>query len=319
MFLPMSRFLLFGFLFLLTLTSQAQNRRRNAASEPGNNGPIPVVTAPQTHLLESLEFNSSLLNQAVRYSVYLPPDYYTANRRYPVVYLLHSYGDNETGWIQYGEVDRVADAGIRSGELPPMIIVIPDGGKTFYINDYQSKVRYEDMFVQEFLPHIDASFRTRASREFRAITGPSMGGFGSLVLAMHHPDLFAACASLSGSARTDETFAAIPDERYDQIFAPVFSGPAKGNDRLTLTWKRNSPINLARSAPEGDLRRVRWLIDCGDDDALSAGNAMLHIALTERKIPHEYRVRDGGHTWDYWRASLPGTLKFLSWSFMGND
>lgn len=309
-----TRLFLLILLTAFTLTSEGQNRRRNAAQSPTNTGPIPVVTAPQTRLLESLQFNSTLLNQAVRYSVYLPPDYYTSNRRYPVVYLLHGYGDDETGWIQFGEVDRVIDAGIKSGELPPMIIVMPDGGKSFYINDYQGKVRWEDMFVQEFLSHIDSSLRTRKSREFRAISGLSMGGLGSLALAMHHPDLFGACASLSGSARTDEMFASIPDERYNEVFASAF-GPGKGDERLGITWKRNSPIILARSAPEGDLKQVRWLIDCGDDDALSAGNAMLHIALTDRKVPHEYRVRDGGHTWAYWRESLPTALKFLSLGF----
>lgn len=307
-------------LTLFFISTEGQNRRRNGTANTNTtNGPIPVVTAPETRLLESLQFNSTLLNQAVRYSIYLPPDYYTSNRRYPVVYLLHGYGDNETGWIQYGAVDRLVDAGIKAGELPPMIIVMPDGGRSFYVNDYQGKVRYEDMFVQEFISHIDSAFRTRTGREFRAISGLSMGGFGALVLAMHHPDLFGACAALSGSARSDDMFMAIPDDRYNEVFGPVFSGSVKGEERLTMTWKRNSPITLARSAPEGDLSRVRWYLDCGDDDALSAGNALLHIALMDRKIPHEYRVRNGGHTWTYWREGLPGALTFLSQSFSGND
>ena len=307
--------LICALLFISVFTASAQSRRRAQLTAPQTNSPVPVVAAPQARLLESLRFNSSLLNQAVNYSIYLPPDYYVSNRRYPVVYLLHGYGDNETGWVQFGEADRIADDKIKTGELPPMIIVMPNGGATFYINDYQNKVRYEDMFVQELIPHIDSSFRTRTQREYRAISGLSMGGFGSLVLAMHHPDLFGSCAALSASARTDEVFAAIPDERYNVQFAPVFSGPAKGEDRLTLTWKRNSPINLAKSAPESDLSKVRWYLDCGDDDALSVGNAQLHIALLDRKIPHEYRVRDGAHTWTYWRTGLPDALKFMAESF----
>ncbi len=311
----LTHFILFVSLFVLFFSAEGQNRRRNSNPTQTTTGPIPVMTAPETRLLESMQFGSSLLNQTVRYSVYLPPDYYTSNRRYPVVYLLHGYGDDETSWIQFGEADRIADAGIKSGELPPMIIVMPDGGKSWYINDYQSKVRYEDMLVQEFIGHIDTAFRTRKDREFRAISGLSMGGFGSLVLAMHHPELFSACAALSASARTDEMFASLPDERYESVFAPVFSGPAKGEGRLTLTWKRNSPIALAQSAPEGNLAKVRWYIDCGDDDALSPGNAMLHIALLNRKISHEYRVRDGTHNWEYWRTGLSDALKFLSQSF----
>lgn len=302
-------------LSISVVTASAQSRRRAQLTAPQTNSPVPVVAAPQARLLESLPFNSSLLNRVVNYSIYLPPDYYVSNRRYPVVYLLHGYGDNETGWVQFGEADRIADDNIKTGELPPMIIVMPNGGATFYVNDYQNKVRYEDMFVQELIPHIDSSFRTRTQREYRAISGLSMGGFGSLVLAMHHPDLFGSCAALSASARTDEVFATIPDERYNAQFAPVFSGPVKGEDRLTLTWKRNNPINLAKSAPEGDLTKVRWYIDCGDDDALSIGNAQLHIALLDRKIPHEYRVRDGAHTWAYWRTGLPDALKFIAGSF----
>lgn len=308
-------FLLFSFFSLLLFTATAQSRRRAQLTTPQNNGPVPVVAAPQTRLLESMVVNSSLLNRAVKYSIYLPPDYYTSTRRYPVLYLLHGLGDNETSWIQFGEADRIADAGIRSGELPPMIIVMPDAGATFYINDYQSKVRYEDMFVQEFIPHIDSLFRTRPQREFRAVSGLSMGGYGSLVLAMHHPELFSACAALSAAVRTDEALINVPDERYNTVYAPLFSGPVKGDERLTITWKRNSPITLAQSAPEGDLTKVRWYIDCGDDDGLTVGNAMLHIALLDRKIPHEYRARDGAHTWTYWRTSLPDALKFIAASF----
>lgn len=299
----------------LALTASAQNRRRQPVPVTQAGGPIPVVTAPQTRLLESISMNSSLLNRAVRYSIYLPADYYTSNRRYPVVYLLHGYGQNETDWIQFGEVNRLLDAAVQAGELPPMIIVMPDGGTSWYVNDYQNKVRYEDMFVQEFIGHIDSTYRTRTGRDFRGIAGLSMGGLGALVLAMHHPNLFSASAGLSASARTDEMFSTIPDERYNSVFAPVFSGPVQGEERLTLTWKRNSPVTLARSAPEGNLTQVRWYIDCGDDDALSAGNAHLHLALLDRKIPHEYRVRNGDHSWTYWRLALPDALKFIAQSF----
>lgn len=299
---------------LMTFGASAQSRRRSAMM-PQATGPVPVVSAPQPHLLESIAFGSSLLNRPVRYSITLPDDYYTSNRRYPVVYLLHGFGDDETGWIQFGEADRILADGIKSGALPPMILVMPDGGKTWYINDYQNKVRYEDMFVQEFIPHIDSTYRTRHDREFRAIAGVSMGGHGALMLAMHHPDLFSSCAGLSAAVRTEETFTAIPDERYNSAYANAFSGPVKGEERLTATWKRSSPLVLARSAPENDLKQVRWWIDCGDDDPLTVGNAMLHIALLNRKITHEFRIHDGAHTWLYWRTGLPDALKFLSDGF----
>jgi len=307
--------LICSLLALTTFSVSAQSRRRTQLTTQQANDPVPVVAAPQARLLESMRLNSSLMNQAIKYSIYLPPDYYISNRRYPVVYLLHGLGDNETSWVQFGEADRIADLGIKSGELPPMIIVMPNAGTTWYINDYQNKIRYEDMFVQELIPQIDSMFRTRTEREFRALSGLSMGGYGALTLAMHHPELFGTCAAMSAAVRTDETFAAIPDERYNTVYAPIFSGPVKGDERLTITWKRNSPITLARSAPEGDLRKVRWYLDCGDDDALTVGNSMLHISLLDRKIPHEYRVRDGAHTWSYWRTGLPDALKFIATSF----
>jgi len=308
-------FLLSGLLVLTTLTTEAQLRRRERLTAPQTNGPVPVVSAPEAHLLESLRLNSSLLNRAVKYSIYLPPDYYVSNRRYPVVYLLHGYSDNETSWVQFGEADRILDEQIKSGALPPMIVVMPDGGVTWYMNDYQGKVRYEDMFVQEFIPHIDSLYRTRTQREYRALSGLSMGGEGSLLLAMHHPDLFGSCAALSAAVFTEETMANTPDDRYNNTFAMLFSGPVKGEERITTHFKRNSPLVLARSMPEADLKKVRWYMDCGDDDFLSDANATLHIELLKRKVPHEYRVRDGAHTWTYWRTGLPDALTFIATSF----
>ncbi len=311
------------FLLLLALTSllppaTAQNRRRqlaNTASMPSPQAPLPVMMAPQAHLLEGVTMNSSLLNRGVRYSIYLPPDYYASNRRYPVVYLLHGYSDDETGWTQFGEADRLVEQGIKSGTLPPMIVVMPDAGVTWYMNDYQNKTRYEDMFVTELIPHIDSTYRTRPKRDYRGLSGLSMGGHGALLLAMHHPDLFGACAALSAAVYTDETIKTMAPDRYNSVFSFLFSGPVTGEERLTAHYKRNSPMVLATSAPEGDLKKVRWYLDCGDDDFLSTANATLHTVLTDRKIPHEYRVRDGAHTWTYWRTGLPAALEFIGTGF----
>ena len=127
--------------------------------------------AASGQVLEGLKLSSEILGRDVAYAVYLPPDYATSTRRYPVVYLLHGYTDDESGWIQFGEVNLAADRAIAEREIPPMIIVMPDGGVTFYINDAAGKVRYEDMFVQELIPYIDATYRTRPSREFRGSPG----------------------------------------------------------------------------------------------------------------------------------------------------
>ena len=161
---------------------------------------------------EGLHVASAILGRDVHYAVYLPPDYASSARRYPVVYLLHGYTDDESGWVQFGEIGPAADRAIADRTIPPMIIVMPDGGVAWYVNDYQNKVRWEDMFVQEFIPHIDATFRTRPQREFRGVAGLSMGGWGTLVYAFRHPDLFAAAAAFSAAVWTDEEIVAMKKE-----------------------------------------------------------------------------------------------------------
>jgi len=276
-------------------------------------GNVSMVPLGQVH--EGLRITSSILGRDVAYAVYLPPDYDLAGRRYPVVYLLHGYTDDESGWIQFGEVQMAADRAIAAREIPPMIIVMPDGGDSFYINDCQNKVRFEDMFIQEFIPHIDATFRTRPSREFRGVSGLSMGGWGSLVLSMRHPDLFAACAAFSAAMWTEEDMVNMPEKGYDRLIGRLFGPGLQGRDRVTPHFRAHNPIDQARDKPEDELKKVRYYIDCGDDDFLIKGNMALHAVLLDRKIPHEFRVRDGGHTWTYWRTGIVDGLAFIGRSF----
>ena len=266
-------------------------------------------------VLEGLHLTSAILGRDVAYAVYLPPDYATSTRRYPVVYLLHGYTDNESGWIQFGEVNLAADQAIAAREIPPMIIVMPDGGVSWYINDSQNRVRYEDMFVQEFIPHIDASYRTRPSREFRGVSGLSMGGWGTFVYALRHPELFSACAAFSAAVWPDEEILGMKQDTWDKVVGPVLGAGLSGKDRLTPHFRKISPLDLAKSLSEESLKTVRYYIDCGDDDFLIRGNCALHFVLTDRKIPHEFRVRDGAHTWSYWRTGIVDGLKFIGQSF----
>ena len=127
---------------------------------------------------EGLTLQSKILHKTVRYTIYLPYDYYTSHRYYPVVYLLHGYTDNDIGWMQYGEANRIADEGIARGDFPAMILVTPDAGVSWYINNYDGSVRYEDFFLKEFIPYIESHYRIRAQRQFRAVAGLSMGGPG---------------------------------------------------------------------------------------------------------------------------------------------
>ena len=144
----------------------------------------------QSTVFESLSFESNKLGRKVSYSIYLPSDYSTSKRNYPVLYLLHGYTDNETNWIQMGQMKTIADRAIANEEAVPMIIVMPDAWDTWYINQYDGKAPYEDMFFEELIPYMEKTYRIRSNKESRAIAGLSMGGYGSFLYSLHHPDMF---------------------------------------------------------------------------------------------------------------------------------
>jgi len=276
---------------------------------------ISALTPLSAKVLETMKIESKILKETVEYSIYLPPDYELSNRRYPVVYLLHGYTDDETAWVQFGEVDVTADRAIRSQEIPAMIIVMPDASLSYYIDDYKGKFRYESFFIEEFVPFIDATYRTRPAKEFRGVSGLSMGGFGSLMYAMRHSDKFAACAAFSAAVRSDDEIMKLEDKHWNRAFADLYGGELSGEERINDHWKKYSPLHLAQTLDVKSLNSVRWYIDCGDDDFLYNGNSMLHILMRNRDIHHEYRVRDGVHNWTYWRTNIIEGLKFIGQSF----
>lgn len=266
-------------------------------------------------VIEELYVKSDILDRNVKYAVYLPPDYESSNRTYPVVYLLHGYGDDHTGWLQFGEVNRYADKAIASGTIPPMIIIMPDAGTSWYINNYNGKQRYEDFFFKEFIPAIETEYRIKNKKEYRGIAGLSMGGYGTLVYSIKHPDMFSAAAALSAAVRNDDDFMAITDARWKEAYSNVIGPNLQGNARLNATWRANSVLDLVQNKNTDELKNVRLWLDCGDDDALSKGNILLHIALTEKKVPHKFRIRDGAHNWTYWRTGITDALAFIGDSF----
>lgn len=274
-----------------------------------------TVFAQQGTLKESLQVKSATLGKEVEYSIYLPSDYETSNRRYPVLYLLHGYTDDETAWTQFGEANLIADRLSQAGEIPSMIIVMPDAGVSWYVNSADGKVLYEDFFIKELIPHIDATYRTRNSKEFRAIAGLSMGGHGSLIMAMKHPDLFTAAAPLSAGIITEEEIVDMPDDNWNRVFGEPYGKDLKGKERLTGHLFQNWILKIVENASADELKKVAYYIDCGDGDFLIKGNMALHAALIDKKVPHEFRVRDGEHNWTYWRTALPEVLKFVGGRF----
>ncbi|MBK8634723.1 MAG: esterase family protein [Saprospiraceae bacterium] len=260
-------------------------------------------------VMDNLSVVSKILGMERKYAVYLPPDYYTSERSYPVLYLLHGAGDDHTGWVQFGEVLQITDKAIADGKSTPMIIIMPDADTKVrgYFNSPDNAWKYEDFFFDELIPEVEKKFRIKASKRFRAIAGLSMGGGGSFMYALHRPDMFSAACPLSAytGPLSMEAFKA-------QLANRNMAGTEA---QLEAYYAKHSATELVKTLPAADLKKVRWFIDCGDDDFLFEGNALMHIALKKAEIPHEYRVRQGGHTWTYWRESLPEVLGFVSLGF----
>ncbi|MCE2674986.1 MAG: hypothetical protein LW603_00195 [Sediminibacterium sp.] len=269
----------------------------------------------QGFVKEKQVIKSTILNKEVHYSIFLPSDYYTSERAYPVTYLLHGYGDADDGWIQFGEVNRLADDAIKAGKIPPMIIVTPDGFTSFYINTADGKLNYEDFFIKELIPHIEKTYKVKAERKYRGIAGLSMGGYGALMYALKYPNLFVAAAPLSAAVWTDNDIINLDEGMFNDLFGNSMGKNLKGKDRLTPAWLSNSPLAIIEKKTKEELAAVSYWIDCGDDDFLTIGNAQLHIALTNKKVPHEFRMRDGAHNWTYWRTGIIDALSFIGDSF----
>ena len=269
-------------------------------------------------VLDSCSMKSEILNGERKYAVYLPPGYDSSTRSYPVLYLLHGGGDDQTGWVQFGEVQLIADKAIIDGKATPMVIVMPDAnsGRRGFFNDVRGDWRYEDFFFQEFMPFVEKEYRIKADKRFRAVAGLSMGGGGSFMYALHHPELFSSACPLSASTGP-LSFEEAKERtlRRGPGTPPETDAEKPTDEQIKAHYMQHSTLELVNSVPDNQKKAVRWYIDCGDDDSLYEGNALVHIAMRKKEIPHEYRVRDGGHKWSYWREALPNVLGFISQSF----
>jgi enterochelin esterase-like enzyme len=267
------------------------------------------ASAQVSKVYDNLSMPSKILNSQRKYAVYLPPGYETSERRYPVLYLLHGGGDDQTGWVQFGEVQHITDKAIAEGKATPMIIIMPDAntGVRGFSNTPDGSWRYEDFFFQEFMPYVEKTYRIKAEKRYRAVSGLSMGGGGTFYFALHHPELFSAACPLSASPG--------PLSLDDAKRSAERRNEKATDAQLEAWYKEYSVLELVNAIPDDQKKSVRWYIDCGDDDFLYEGNSLVHIAMRKREIPHEYRVRDGVHSWTYWRAALPEVLEFISAGF----
>ncbi len=269
-----------------------------------------LMQAQTGKVFDKLSHSSKILKMDRNYAVYLPPDYDSSQRSYPVLYLLHGAGDDQTGWVQFGEVLHITDKAIKEGKVTPMIIVMPDAftTKLGYFNLPDGSWNYEDYFFEELMPYVEQKYRIKSEKRYRAIAGLSMGGGGSFMYALHRPDLFSSACPLSayiGPATFEEMMDGFTN----------FYKISVTKKEAAPYFKRHNALELIKEMTKEQIESVRWYIDCGDDDFLFEGNSLIHIELNKRQIKHEYRVRDGAHTWTYWRESLPEVLKFVSDAF----
>lgn len=263
-----------------------------------------TMYAQESQVFETRTLTSRILKMERKYAIYLPPNYNSTDLSYPVLYLLHGSGDDQTGWVQFGQVQHIADKAISEGKCAPMIIVMPDANTKVkgYFNHPDGSFNYEDFFFQELIPHIEKTCRVRSDRRYRAVSGLSMGGGGTIYYALHHPEMFAVAAPLS--AATGSAW---------------LLKDSKASDKQLSEYAQKYSVDsiIANVTPEdmAKLKQVRWYVSVGDDDFLYRDNSELHILFRNKQIPHEYRVKDGGHTWTYWRMELPLVLEFASKSF----
>jgi enterochelin esterase-like enzyme len=268
-----------------------------------------TAKAQSSKVMDNLSMPSKILNGDRKYAIYLPAGYETSQRSYPVLYLLHGGGDDQTGWVQFGEVQHITDKAIAEGVATEMIIVMPDAntGVRGYFNDIRGKWNYEDFFFKEFMPFIEKTYRIKAEKRFRAIAGLSMGGGGSLFYALHHPELFSSACPLSASAG--------PVDLADAETRLKRTLPDATSEEIKKYYDSQNAVNLINTMPEEQKKAVKWYFDCGDDDFLFEMNSLVHIAMRKKEIPHEFRIRDGAHNWTYWRTALPTVLSFVSDTF----
>jgi S-formylglutathione hydrolase FrmB len=237
--------------------------------------------------------HSAAMHKDIKVVVVKPADY-TAGKRFPVIYLLHGFSGNYSDWIK--KVPAIADL----ADTYHVIIVCPDGNFAgwYFDSPMNSEWKYETYVAGELINYIDKHYATLADKKHRAITGLSMGGHGALFLAFKHQDVFGAAGSMSGVVDIRQ----FPDSfGIEQVLGKYSEHP----DR----WEQNSVVNMLYLLKPNSLAIT---FDCGYDDMMYASNQELHQNLLDRKIPHDYTIRPGGHSWEYWSNSINYQVLFFS-------
>jgi len=206
---------------------------------------------------------------------------------YRTIYLLHGLSDDYTVWQRRTSVERYAE---RLG----IMVVMPDGGRSFYMDGADGSPRYEQ-HILETVRFVDRTFRTRNQCRGRGIAGLSMGGYGSLRLALRHPETFCAAAAHSSVTDIRGFREKNPSPEWDRILG---SPPLPDRDLFLLAQQ------------PGTKPALRF--DCGTEDFLLGENRRFAEHLRAHNVAHTYAEYPGSHTWEYWDAHVEESLGFLA-------
>jgi len=249
-------------------------------------------------IVEESVVSPALGGQRRPFLVYLPPSYYTARgrtMRYPTLYLLHGAPGKESDWLTGGKAEQSADALIAQGKIPELLLILPDGngrpGQTSeWGNSLDGRQLMETFVAVDLVKDVDAKYRTIASPAYRGIGGLSMGGFGAMNIAVHHPEVFGFVISLGGYYRAE--------------------GSIWGNNTAYM-WA-NSPIDVLPH--DQSAWKLHMFIGAATKDQPYCTDAMQFVhELDLLHIPYHLDMQNGYHSWNVWQAQLYNTLVWLHW------
>lgn len=276
--------------------------------------------------IENGSIASDHLGRDIPYVVYLPDEAESVagarrnlvrqgdargdGRRYPVLYLLHGLGDDETTWLRLGKIRATLDRLIAARELPAMIVVMPRAGRSWYVDDARpgKAGAMFSAFSLDFIAGIEQRYPTLTCRDGRAVGGLSMGGYGAVLAGVTQPDRFRAVISLSGSLfLPDQGDFVARQKLYERIFGGVFGVPP-----IYARFKAWNVFTRLAAVPEGAPVPDMFL-SAGDDDfsSILTGTVRFHVALKRRGLESQLRVIDARHDWANWRGEIVGALKWL--------
>lgn len=256
-------------------------------------------STPSAALVAEHTFNSAALRRTMPYTLYLPAGYSSDEaKRYPVLYMLHGLGGSHTiEWQAYGLLER-ADQLAEAGTIQPMIIVLPEGESSYWVDHADGTGAWGAYVAQDLVATIDASARTIAKPCARAIGGNSMGGHGAMQLALTYPKVFGIVGAHS------------PTLRQYEARLPYFGDPTyfAEHDPKTLFATRWAAA-----------QRLRWFIDIGDRDPWLPAVEDLHAEMQRLQIPHDLEVMPGPHQNEYWIGNIDRYLTQYDSAFKDNE